>query len=92
MARADAASRDCDLFIVLGSSLVVFPAAGFPLIAKQGGALLAIVNRETTDQDRFADLVLHEEIGAVMAAVTPWRDAAASALPGRWRRSNAHRR
>jgi NAD-dependent deacetylase len=86
MAQADAASRDCDLFIVLGSSLVVFPAAGFPLIAKQSGALLAIVNRETTDQDRFADLVLHEEIGTVMATVTPRRDAAASALPGLSRR------
>jgi NAD-dependent deacetylase len=71
MARADAASRACDLFIVLGSSLVVFPAAGFPLIAKQSGALLAIVNREATDQDRLADIVLHEEIGAVMSEVTP---------------------
>ncbi|HXV00442.1 MAG TPA: Sir2 family NAD-dependent protein deacetylase [Caulobacteraceae bacterium] len=70
MARADAASRDCDLFIVLGSSLVVFPAAGFPLIAKRSGARLAIVNREPTDQDRFADLVLHEEIGSVMVEAT----------------------
>lgn len=68
MALADAFSRDCDLFIVLGSSLVVFPAATFPLIAKQSGALLAIVNREPTDQDRFADLVVNDEIGAVMSA------------------------
>jgi NAD-dependent deacetylase len=71
MARAEAASRDCDLFLVLGSSLVVYPAAGFPLLAKRRGARLAIVNRDPTDQDGFADLVLHEEIGAVMTAVAP---------------------
>lgn len=71
MARADAASRESDLFIVLGSSLVVYPAATFPLLAKRQGARLAIVNREPTDQDRFADLVLHEEIGAVMASAIP---------------------
>jgi len=71
MARADAASRACDLFLVLGSSLVVYPAAGFPLMAKSRGARLAIVNREPTDQDPMADLVLHEEIGAVMSAVSP---------------------
>jgi NAD-dependent deacetylase len=71
MARADAASRDCDLFIVLGSSLVVYPAAGFPLLAKRVGARLVIVNREATDQDRFADLVVHDEIGAVMAVAAP---------------------
>jgi NAD-dependent deacetylase len=69
MARAEEASLACDLFLVLGSSLVVFPAAGFPLLAKRHGARLAIVNREPTDQDPFADLVLHEEIGAVMTAV-----------------------
>jgi NAD-dependent deacetylase len=67
MARAEAATLACDLFLVLGSSLVVFPAAGFPLLAKRNGARLAIVNREPTDQDAFADLVLHEEIGAVLA-------------------------
>jgi NAD-dependent deacetylase len=69
MARAEAATLACDLFLVLGSSLVVFPAAGFPLLAKRNGARLAIVNREPTDQDAFADLVLHEEIGRVMAEI-----------------------
>ena len=69
MARAEAATLACDLFLVLGSSLVVFPAAGFPLAAKRNGAALAIVNREPTDQDSFADLVLHDEIGEVLAAV-----------------------
>jgi len=69
MARAEAATLGCDLFLVLGSSLVVFPAAGFPLLAKRNGAKLVIVNREPTDQDAFADLVLHEEIGRVMAEI-----------------------
>ncbi|HEY1414902.1 MAG TPA: Sir2 family NAD-dependent protein deacetylase [Caulobacteraceae bacterium] len=71
MARAEAATMDCDLFLVLGSSLVVYPAAGFPLLAKRNGARLAIVNREPTDQDRFSDLVLNAEIGAVLGAVAP---------------------
>jgi NAD-dependent deacetylase len=66
MDRAEAAARACDLFIVLGSSLVVYPAAGLPLLAKREGARLAIVNREPTDQDRYADLVLHDEIGVVL--------------------------
>ncbi len=70
MARAEAATLACDLFLVLGSSLVVFPAAGFPLLAKRNGARLAIVNREATDQDSFADLVVHEEIGPTMAELT----------------------
>ncbi len=69
MARAEAETRACDLFIVLGSSLVVFPAAAFPLQAKRSGAKLAIVNREPTEQDAFADLVLHAEIGATLAQV-----------------------
>ncbi|HEY5071316.1 MAG TPA: Sir2 family NAD-dependent protein deacetylase [Caulobacteraceae bacterium] len=70
MARAEAASLACDLFLVLGSSLVVYPAAGLPLTAKQNGARLAIVNREATDQDAFADLVVHDEIGPAMSAAT----------------------
>jgi NAD-dependent deacetylase len=71
MARADAATSDCDLFIVLGSSLVVFPAAAFPIQAKRRGARLAIVNREPTAQDGYADVVLHDEIGAVLETVAP---------------------
>ena len=69
MARAEEETLACDLFLVLGSSLVVFPAAGFPLLAKRNGAALAIVNREPTDQDGYADLVLHDEIGPVMSGV-----------------------
>jgi NAD-dependent deacetylase len=69
MARAEAATLDCDLFLVLGSSLVVYPAAGFPLMAARNGAALAIVNREPTDQDPYADLVLHDEIGPALSEV-----------------------
>jgi NAD-dependent deacetylase len=67
MARARAATLASDLFIVLGSSLVVYPAAGFPLLAKRNGARVVIVNRDPTDQDDQADLVIHAEIGATMS-------------------------
>ena len=63
MRRAEAETLAADLFIVLGSSLVVYPAAGFPELAKHNGAKLVIVNREETGLDRHADLVLHEPIG-----------------------------
>jgi NAD-dependent deacetylase len=71
MARAEEETLACDLFLVLGSSLVVYPAAGFPLLAKRNGARLVIVNREATDQDSYADLVLHDEIGPVMSEAAP---------------------
>lgn len=71
MLRAEEATLACDLFIVLGSSLVVFPAAGFPLLAKENGAKLVIVNREPTEQDIYADLVIHDGIGRVLSAVVP---------------------
>ena len=71
MARAQAATLGCDAFLVLGSSLVVYPAAGFPLMAKQHGARLAIVNREATDLDAYADLVLNDEIGPAMTDAAP---------------------
>jgi len=67
MERAHAAAHAADLFIVLGSSLVVYPAAGFPMLAKRNGSRLAIVNRDPTDQDESADLVIHAEIGATMS-------------------------
>jgi NAD-dependent deacetylase len=71
MRRAEAESLDCDLFLVLGSSLVVYPAAGFPLLAKRNGASLAIVNREPTELDGYADLVLHDEIGPALSEAVP---------------------
>jgi NAD-dependent deacetylase len=67
MARAQDETMSCDLFIVLGSSLVVYPAAGFPQIAKRKGAKLVILNRDPTDQDAAADVVIHAEIGPTMS-------------------------
>jgi len=69
MARAQDETMRCDLFMVLGSSLVVYPAAGFPRIAKRRGANLVILNRDPTDQDVDADLVIHSEIGPTMSHV-----------------------
>jgi NAD-dependent protein deacetylase/lipoamidase len=69
MERAEEETLACDLFLVLGSSLVVYPAAGFPLLAKRNGAALAIVNREPTEQDPYADVVVHDGIGPVMSKI-----------------------
>lgn len=68
MQQAERATLACDLFIVLGTSLVVYPAAQFPSIAKRNGARLVIVNREPTDRDELADLVIHDEIGPTLGA------------------------
>jgi NAD-dependent deacetylase len=68
MARAEEASLASDLFLVAGSSLVVYPAAAFPLVARRAGARFVILNREETEQDPYADLVLHREIGPTLTA------------------------
>jgi NAD-dependent deacetylase len=70
MRRAQAESKNCDLFIAMGSSLVVYPAASFPALAKQNGSRLVILNREPTDLDYLADLVLNLEIGPALGEVT----------------------
>ena len=69
MQRAEQCSRACDLFIVVGSSLVVYPAASMPVVAKRAGAKLVIVNYEPTDMDYLADVVIHAKAGAVMQAI-----------------------
>ncbi len=66
MRRASKVARSCELFIAIGSSLVVYPAAGFPLLAKEAGARLAIINRESTPLDSAADLVIRGDIGDVL--------------------------
>jgi NAD-dependent deacetylase len=66
MRRAEIETRAADLFIVAGSSLVVYPAAGFPELAKRNGATLVIVNREPTGLDPIADLVLNRSIGETL--------------------------
>jgi NAD-dependent protein deacetylase/lipoamidase len=66
MQRAEELTKSCDLFLAIGSSLVVWPAAGFPLMAKRSGAALVIINREPTEFDDLADLVIHHDIGDVL--------------------------
>jgi NAD-dependent protein deacetylase/lipoamidase len=70
MRRAEAATLACDLFISVGSSLVVYPAAGFPILAKRNGAKLVILNRDPTDLDSFADMLLNFEIGPTLGPAT----------------------
>ena len=67
MRRAQELTESCDLFLAIGSSLVVWPAAGFPLAAKRNGARLVIINRDATEFDEIADLVLHDDIGTALA-------------------------
>jgi len=62
-------STACDLFIVIGSSLVVQPAAQMPVIAKRNGAKLVIINRDETPCDPIADYVVHAQAGPTMATV-----------------------
>jgi NAD-dependent deacetylase len=66
MQRASDLSQACDLFLAIGSSLSVMPAAGFPLLAKRHGARLVIINREPTELDAIADLVVRQDIGTVL--------------------------
>ncbi len=66
MRRAAELAQHCDLFIAIGSSLVVWPAAGFPLMAKNNGAKLVIINNEATEQDEIADLVIRYDIGETL--------------------------
>ena len=68
MQRAEELTLACDLFLSIGSSLVVWPAAGFPLMAKRNGSALVIINREPTDFDNLADLVVRHDIGDALAS------------------------
>ncbi len=66
MHRATELAQQCDLFMAIGSSLVVWPAAGFPMLAKNCGARLVIINNEPTEQDDIADLVIRHDIGETL--------------------------
>jgi len=62
-------SRECDLCIVLGSSLVVYPAASIPIYAVENGARLMIVNRDNTPMDSNAHLVIHDSVSKVLGMI-----------------------
>lgn len=67
--RAIAEAKSCDLMLVVGSSLVVNPAAKIPLVAKRNGARLAIINRTPTPLDAMADVRVFGEAGSTLAAL-----------------------
>ena len=69
MAQAAQLSEEADVYMAIGSSLTVEPAASLPLLAKQHGAILIILNKTPTPLDGLADLVIHEPIGPTMRAV-----------------------
>jgi len=59
-------TNDCDLFLAIGSSLVVQPAASLPFTAKEKGAKLIIINKDATPLDTFADIVFHTTASEVL--------------------------
>jgi NAD-dependent deacetylase len=67
--QADQLVQRADLLLVMGSSLVVQPAASLPAIAARSGARVVIINRDATDQDGIADAVIHGEIGETLEAI-----------------------
>jgi NAD-dependent deacetylase len=69
-AEAEDRSAACDLFIAAGSSLVVYPAAQMPVLAKQNGAALVIINLTETPHDSYADVIIREKTGETLAAIT----------------------
>lgn len=73
MERAKTLASNADLFLVMGSSLLVYPAAALPVSAKKAGAALVIANREETAFDHFADLILRGDLVELFA---PYADAA----------------
>ena len=68
MMRAHQAVLNCDLLLAMGSSMTVYPAAGFPQLARKNGARLVLINNEPTDLDPWCDLVLHRPIGVTLSA------------------------
>jgi NAD-dependent deacetylase len=62
-------AEGCDLFIVIGSSLVVYPAAYMPLYAKRSGANIVIINVGPTEQDQIADIIIDAPAGKTMTKI-----------------------
>jgi len=89
MADARAATLNADLFLAVGSSLAVFPAAGLPVTAAHNRTPLVIVNREVTGLDGLAALVIHGEIGDVLSRVVELAGQTES-IAGRSQKSRRH--
>jgi NAD-dependent deacetylase len=67
--EAKSSAKDCDMFLVIGSSLVVYPASQIPVIAKYNGALLGIINIDTTPLDNIADFVINENASEILSEI-----------------------
>jgi len=67
--EAESRAAACDLFLVAGSSLVVYPAAQMPLIAKDSGARLIVINLTPTPHDPYADIVIHNKTGPALSKI-----------------------
>lgn len=67
--RADELIEDCDLLIILGSSLLVYPVAFYPHKAISKGAKIAIINIQETDMDHNAEVVIHQKIGDILPKI-----------------------
>src|SRR5262249_48674569 len=74
--RAPDFAQACDLLVSIGSSLVVWPAAGRPLLAKKSGAKHVIIQRAARDFDEIADLVVRDDIGTVLEPFVAAQSAA----------------
>jgi NAD-dependent deacetylase len=70
MIIAQKKSISCDLFICIGTSLAVFPAADLPVLAKETGSQLVIINNEPTQMDHIADLVINRDISEVFSEIS----------------------
>lgn len=69
LSKATHHAQNCDLLVVVGSSLVVYPAAYMPVYAKNAGARLVIVNRDATSYDSDADIVINHSAGEAMSKI-----------------------
>jgi len=67
--EAEIASKNCDLFLSLGSSLLVYPAANFPIIAKKNNSFLVIINLDPTPLDDIADLVINDKVSNILSKI-----------------------
>ena len=66
---AENAAKNCEVFMVLGSSLLVYPAAHLPLIAKRNGVILIIINIDITPMDEIADINIHKSASQVLSEI-----------------------
>jgi NAD-dependent deacetylase len=67
--KAELKARDCELFFVIGTSAMVYPAAALPMIAKRAGAFVVEINPELTDISNACDLTLQGKAGEILPLI-----------------------